>query len=81
MVRIGTLEDLQAIAGFDPFGGDRSAEAREGRHWIEEDVAGNVVGYASVARCSFHGNPYVEFLSVRPDARRSGVLGERNNRS
>lgn len=73
MIRRGTLEDADALATVDPFGGDRAAEAREGRLWICADAAGAPRGYASLARCDFHGNPYVEFLFVRAEHRRQGV--------
>lgn len=73
MIRAGTLQDARQISSSDPFGGDREAEAREKRLWIEVDAAGRPKGYVSVARCLFHGNPYVEFLFVKPEARRHGV--------
>jgi GNAT superfamily N-acetyltransferase len=73
MIRRGTLEDTAALAAVDPFGGDRDAEAREGRLWVDADDDGVARGYASLARCDFHGNPYVEFLFVRPEHRRQGV--------
>ena len=73
MIRRGTLEDADALAAVDPFGGDRAAEAREGRLWVCADDTGVARGYASLARCDFHGNPYVEFLFVRTEHRRQGV--------
>lgn len=73
MLRRGTLEDAAALAAVDPFGGDRHAEAREGRLWVDVDDRSAATGYASLARCEFHGNPYVEFLFVRVEHRRRGV--------
>lgn len=73
MVRFGTLSDVQRFASQDPFGGDREAEAREQRLWVEFSDTAELRGYASTARCTFHTNPYVEFLFVFPAFRRQRV--------
>lgn len=73
MVRLGSLEEARFVSRFDPFGGNREDEARDGRFWVEVADDGVVRGYASLSHCPFHGNPYLAFLFVRMDYRRLGV--------
>jgi GNAT superfamily N-acetyltransferase len=40
---------------------------------VEVGESGNLRGYASISRCLFHGNPYVEFLFVLGEFRRQAV--------
>lgn len=72
MIRNGKLEDLEQIAKFDKFGGDRQQE-------IECDVLKvfvrehRVVAYISIACYGFHDSEYITFLAVQPDFRRRGI--------
>ena len=73
MIRIGTPEDLPAIAAFDPFRGDRPQELAAGSVLVAEDGGGQVVGYVTFSPAGFIGRPFVHFLAVAPASRRQGV--------
>ena len=73
MIRPGTVEDIEAIAPFDPFGGSREEEVAENRLYVCEGEGGSPIGYVSIAGYTLHGYPYVTFLLVHPDHRRSGI--------
>ena len=71
-IRSANTNDLQAIAAFDPFRGDRSGEVEAGRVLVAE-TDGRVVGYTTFSRNGFIGRAFVNFLAVSSDHRRRGV--------
>lgn len=73
MIRLGTIEDLAAIGVFDLFGGSREQEVADGRLRVFEDTQGRPIGYISIADYRFHDFPYLTFILVHPDHRRSGI--------
>ena len=72
MIRPGNPADLPAIDAFDPFGDSRADEVAAGRLTVFGQ-AGRVVGGLSVATDALLGHPFVSYLAVAPDARRTGV--------
>jgi GNAT superfamily N-acetyltransferase len=72
VIRPGTPADLPAIAAFDPFGDSRADEVAAGRLTVFERE-GRAVGFLTVATDALLGHPFVSYLAVVPEARRSGV--------
>jgi len=72
MIRLGTLNDIEAIRKFDEFSNFRLAEVGEGRMHIFE-YSGEVVGYISLAAHRLHGHPFIEFLCIMASHRRKGI--------
>ena len=71
MIRLARLSDLEEIAKFDPFSGNREKEISEHRCVVVERER-DVVGYLSWLPDGFVGNPYISYLSVKKSARRQG---------
>lgn len=65
--------DLAAIAAFDAFNGDRAAEVAAATCLVALDGTDQVVGYASWAPRGLLGQPFLQSLCVRPEARRQGL--------
>ena len=72
MIRQADATDYQAIELFDPFSGSREEDIKEGRVfvYIKEGI---VCGFISMARAGLLGQPYVQYLAVKPTIRRNGI--------
>lgn len=72
VIRPANSADLNAIAAFDPFRGDRGDEVAAGRVLVAE-IGGRVVGYTTFSRGGFIGRAFVHFLAVAAEHRRRGI--------
>lgn len=71
-IRLATSSDLQAIEGFDEFGGSRQQEVAEGNCLVATNGE-VVIGYASYAPRGLLGQPFLGYLCVHTAFRRQGV--------
>ena len=70
-IRLATRDDLKAIDEFDIFLGNRMTEIERSELWValEENL---VIGYISFNE-QFYTRPFVHYLNVRKEYRRSGA--------
>ena len=72
MIRDGAISDFTDICAFDPFAGDRRRDIEEGRVIVFE-IHGDVCGFLSLSREGLLGRPYVQYLAVSQNHRRTGI--------
>ncbi len=70
-IRLATSEDFTSIDEFDIFLGDRMTEIERKELWValKDEM---VIAYLSFNN-QFYGRPFVHFLNVRKEFRRSGA--------
>jgi ribosomal protein S18 acetylase RimI-like enzyme len=79
-VRPARADDLAAMIAVDEFAHAHPDRANEIAAWLQAGAAvvaerdGSIVGYAVLTRSFFH-RPFVEMLTVAPEARRGGIGG------
>ena len=72
MIREGKHSDLRKISLFDEFKDYRGQEIEEKRLLVFE-LENYIVAYISLSANDFHGYPYIQFLCVENERRRTGI--------
>lgn len=79
-IRKARADDLAAMIAVDDFAQSHPERADEIANWLEAGTAfvaerdGAIVGYAVLTHAFFH-RPFIEMLTVAPEARRGGIGG------
>jgi GNAT superfamily N-acetyltransferase len=72
MIRVGTINDFEAIDAFDPFGGSRLEALSLGQSFVAE-IDGEVAGFIFYRPNGFIGRPFIDYLAIHPGYRRQGI--------